>query len=142
MAFANRVQGYVVGRRTFDVVTELCGGQFPHAGKWPIYVVTSAASDRSDMDGVTFGCLDNLPSWLEANTPETSGDCLVWCDGGGQLISALSDQIDEWTLSVVPTLLGTGIPLFREGRPSVRLQAVGVASYDSGLIQLRYILAP
>ena len=71
MAFASRVQGYVVGRRTFDVVTELCGGQFPHVGKWPIYMVTSAASDRSDMDGVTFGCLDNLPSWLEANTPKT-----------------------------------------------------------------------
>ena len=33
MAFANRVQGYVVGRRTFDVVTELCGG--PHAGSGP-----------------------------------------------------------------------------------------------------------
>ena len=94
------------------------------------------------MDGVTFGCLDNLPSWLEANTPETSGDGLVWCDGGGQLISALSDQIDEWTLSVVPTLLGEGIPLFRDDRPSVRLQAVGAASYDSGLIQLRYTLAP
>ena len=31
---------------------------------------------------------------------------------GGQLIAALSAQIDEWTLSVVPTLLGNGIPLF------------------------------
>ena len=142
MAFASRVVGYVVGRRTFDVVTALCGGQFPHAGKWPIYVVTSAASDRADMEGVTFGSLDNLASWLEANTPETLGDGIVWCDGGGKLISALSDQIDEWTLSVVPTLLGQGIPLFREGRPSVRLQAVGAASYNSGLIQLRYTLAP
>ena len=118
MAFASRVVGYVVGRRTFDVVTELCGGQFPHAGKWPIYVVTSTASDRSDMDGVTFGSLENLASWLEANTPETQGDGIIWCDGGGQLISALSDQIDEWTLSVVPTLLGAGIPLF--GRAGLR----------------------
>lgn len=142
MAFASRVVGYVVGRRTFDVVTALCAGQFPHAGKWPIYVVTSAASDRPDIEGVTFGSLDNLASWLEANTSETASEGIIWCDGGGQLISALSDQIDEWTLSVVPTLLGQGIPLFRDGRPSVRLQAVGAASYQSGLIQLRYTLAP
>ena len=67
--------------------------------------------------------------------------CLPDCDGGGQLIAALSAQIDEWTLSVVPTLLGDGIPLFPQGRPSVDLEAVGAASYESGLIQLRYRLA-
>ena len=109
---------------------------------WPIYVVTSAASDRADVECVTFGPLDNLPSWLEANTPETQRDSIICCDGGGKLISALSDQIDEWTLRVVPTLLGQGIPLFRDGRPSERLQAEGAASYNSGLIQLRYTLAP
>ena len=140
MAFASRVVGYVVGRRTFDVVTELCDGEFPHVGRWPIYVVTSQESQRPEMEGVTFGLLENLESWLEGNTPVASGNEVIWCDGGGQLIAALSDQIDEWTLSVVPTLLGSGIPLFPEGRPAVRLKAVGAASYDSGLIQLRYAL--
>ena len=33
MAFASRVKGYVVGRRTFDIVS--CGGQFPHEGSGP-----------------------------------------------------------------------------------------------------------
>mgnify|MGYP001043071024 FL=1 len=142
MGFARRVVGYVVGRRTYDVVKELCDGQFPHVGRWPIYVVTSQASQRPDTEGVTFGSLDNLASWLEANMPKAAGNEVIWCDGGGQLIAALSDQIDEWTLSVVPTLLGSGIPLFPEGRPAVRLKAVGAASYDSGLIQLRYSLEP
>ena len=40
MAFASRVKGYVVGRRTFDIVSALCGGQFPHEGKWPCFVLT------------------------------------------------------------------------------------------------------
>ena len=124
-----------------DVVTELATVSF-HVGRWPIYVVTSKASERKEVDGLTFGALDGLASWLASNTPETTGDEVVWCDGGGQLIAALSDQIDEWTLSVVPTLLGSGIPLFPEGRPSVRLSAVGAASYDSGLIQLRYSRTP
>lgn len=47
MAFASRVKAYVVGRRTYEVVTALCDGAFPHVGKWPIFVVTSQAADMS-----------------------------------------------------------------------------------------------
>jgi dihydrofolate reductase len=141
MAFASRVKAYVVGRRTYEVVTALCDGAFPHVGKWPIFVVTSRADDMSPQDGITFGDLTAMTSWLESQTPATESEEVIWCDGGGQLIAALSAQIDEWTLSVVPTLLGDGIPLFPQGRPSVALEAVGAASYESGLIQLRYRLA-
>ena len=141
MAFASRVKAYVVGRRTFEVVTALCDGVFPHVGKWPIFVVTSKAADMSPQEGITFGNLTDMASWLEGQTPATEGEEVVWCDGGGQLIAALSAQIDEWTLSVVPTLLGDGTPLFPQGRPSVALEAVGAVSYESGLIQLRYRLA-
>ena len=141
MAFASRVKGYVVVRRTFEVVTDLCDGAFPHVGKWPIYVVTSKAADMRPQEGITFGGLTDLVSWLESQTPATEGEEVIWCDGGGQLIAALSAQVDEWTLSVVPTLLGNGIPLFPQGRPSVDLEAVGAAYYESGLIQLRYRLA-
>ena len=52
MGFASRVVGYVVGRRTFDVVTELCGGDFPHVGRWPIYVVTTKADSMTHVEGV------------------------------------------------------------------------------------------
>ena len=139
-AFASRVVGYVVGRRTFEVVRDLCEGQFPHIGRWPIYVVTSQAKAMVPNDGVSFGDLESLPQWLEKEAPQTGKDDLIWCDGGGQLIAALSDQIDEWTLNVVPTLLGNGIPLFPNNRRQARLRTLGAATYNSGLIQLRYAL--
>jgi dihydrofolate reductase len=138
MAFASRVVGYVVGRRTFDVVTELCGGDFPHVGRWPIYVVTTKADSMTHVEGVEFGDFDALPAWLGQHVPPTSDDEVVWCDGGGQLIASLSDVIDEWTVSVIPTLLGSGIPMFPSGRPAVDLETTGAMTYDSGLIQLRY----
>ena len=138
MAFASRVVGYVVGRRTFDVVTELCGGDFPHVGRWPIYVVTSKADSMTPVEGVEFGDFEALPAWLGQHVPPTSDDEVVWCDGGGQLIASLSDVIDEWTVSVIPTLLGSGIPMFPSGRPAVDLETTGAMTYDSGLIQLRY----
>ena len=137
-AFASRVVGYVVGRRTYEVVLELCGGEFPHVGRWPIYVVTSKADSMAQVEGVEFGDFDALPAWLGQHIPPTSDDEVVWCDGGGQLIASLSDVIDEWTVSVIPTLLGSGIPMFPTGRPAVDLSTTGAMTYDSGLIQLRY----
>jgi dihydrofolate reductase len=140
-AFANRVVGYVVGRRTFEVVQELCDGEFPHVGRWPIYVVTNQAAAMPDTEGVEFGTLEELPVWLGQRVAPTEGDEVVWCDGGGQVISALSEHIDEWTLSVVPALLGDGIRLFPGGRPPVSLSCSGAMSYSRGLVQMRYVKA-
>ena len=140
--FAGRVVGYVVGRRTYEVVLELCGGEFPHVGRWPIYVVTSQADKMPESEGVEFGDLESLPAWLGQRVPPTLDDDVVWCDGGGQLFSALSDSIDDWTVSVIPTLLGSGIRMFPSGRPSVDLETTGAMTYDSGLIQLRYRRKP
>ncbi len=140
-AFANRVVGYVVGRRTYEVVQELCDGEFPHVGRWPIYVVTNQAAAMPDTEGVEFGTLEELPVWLGQRVAPTEGDEVVWCDGGGQVISALSEHIDEWTLSVVPALLGDGIRLFPGGRPPVSLSCSGAMSYSRGLVQMRYVKA-
>lgn len=136
--FASRVVAYVVGRRTFEVVLDLCEGEYPHAGRWPIYVVTSQADKMKPMEGVEFGDFDSFPAWLGQRVAPTSGDEVVWCDGGGQLFAALTDSIDEWTVSVIPTLLGKGIPMFPSGRPPVDLQTTGALTYQSGLVQLRY----
>ncbi len=140
-AFASRVVGYVVGRRTYEVVKELCEGEFPHVGRWPIFVVTHQAAAMPATEGVEFGTLEELPAWLGQRVAPTEGDEVVWCDGGGQVISALSEHIDEWTLSVVPSLLGDGIRLFPGGRPPVALTCSGAMSYSRGLVQMRYIKA-
>ncbi len=137
-AFSQRVVGYVVGRRTYEVVTALCDGEFPHAGRWPIYVVTTQAAAMAPVEGVTFGPLEGFAGWVGQHVPPTSPEEVVWCDGGGQLIAALSEAVDEWTLSIVPTLLGSGIPLFPEGRPPTDLALRGAMSHESGLVQVRY----
>jgi dihydrofolate reductase len=133
-AFASRVVGY-------EVVKELCEGEFPHVGRWPIFVVTHQAAAMPATEGVEFGTLEELPAWLGQRVAPTEGDEVVWCDGGGQVISALSEHIDEWTLSVVPSLLGDGIRLFPGGRPPVALTCSGAMSYSRGLVQMRYVKA-
>ena len=44
------------------------------------------------------------------------------------------------TLSIVPVLLGEGVPLFGRTGSDVRLELVESQSFASGLVQLRYRL--
>ena len=138
MAFASRVKGYVVGRRTFDIVSALCGGQFPHEGKWPCFVLTRTPSNHESTDALTYGTVDDLLGWMASHVSNNSAEDVVWCDGGGQSLAALAGHIDEWTISVIPTLLGSGIPLFPKGRPPQDLESVGAMTFDSGLVQMRF----
>ncbi len=64
----------------------------------------------------------------------------VFIDGGSETIDLFlkEEMIDEIILSIVPVLLGDGIPLFRQGRKELKLQLTGTRQYDSGLVQLHY----
>ncbi|MFF2885798.1 dihydrofolate reductase family protein [Paenibacillus sp. NPDC057967] len=60
--------------------------------------------------------------------------------GSGLLASSLlrAGLVDEMQLTVVPIILGHGIPLFRNIHPQVPLQLVHTESYLSGNVLLRY----
>jgi dihydrofolate reductase len=61
----------------------------------------------------------------------------VYVDGGALIRSFLAaDLIDDVTLSVIPVLLGAGVPLF--GGVERRMTLVSSRSFPSGLVQLRY----
>jgi dihydrofolate reductase len=46
--------------------------------------------------------------------------------------------ISEHIVSVIPVLLGAGIPLFDGPGPFEELRLVSSRAYDSGIVQLRY----
>lgn len=64
----------------------------------------------------------------------------IWLYGGAELARAflLSGQIDELHLGIVPTLLGSGIPLFAPGFPQHDFELISCASYSRGLVYLTY----
>jgi len=47
--------------------------------------------------------------------------------------------IDEFIISVIPLLLGDGVPLFKKGRPELNLRLINSKHFDKGLVQLHYI---
>ncbi len=134
-AMNERVDTYIVGRRTYDVVLGLTGGDFPQAKMYDCYVVTR--QERESGNGVTFynGSLKDLITRLKG---EEGKD--IYCDGGAQVVKALMelDLIDEYIISVIPIALGDGIRLFQGGTPTIDLELVKSESFETGLVQLTY----
>jgi dihydrofolate reductase len=67
----------------------------------------------------------------------------AWLVGGGALAALFRSQglITEHIVSIVPVILGAGVPLFASGGPRESLKLVESKSYPNGLMQLRYLRA-
>lgn len=131
--FIDTVDAVIVGRRTYDKVLSM-GYDFPHSSK-DAYIVTR--TPRPALGSVKFytGDLKDLVLRLK----KTSGKN-IFVDGGAQVVHQLllDDLIDEFYISIIPILLGDGIPLFQKGRPQTTLTLVSTTSFDKGLVQLHY----
>lgn len=64
----------------------------------------------------------------------------VWLVGGGRLAASFleSGRIDEVIMTVIPVLLGNGIPLFADGQSHRRLRLIGYRQFAAGVVTLRY----
>ena len=64
----------------------------------------------------------------------------IWLVGGAEIIKEFlkNNLIDEYIITVIPTVLGEGIPLFAEGCGEHKLKLQNIKSYDSGVVQLSY----
>jgi len=63
----------------------------------------------------------------------------IYVDGGAVIRSFLgAGLVDDMTLSVIPTILGDGVPLFGPGLPEQGLVLDEARSFPSGLVQVRY----
>jgi riboflavin biosynthesis pyrimidine reductase len=60
--------------------------------------------------------------------------------GGAGLIASFLDagEIDEFDIHVMPTLIGTGIPLAAPRYRDVALQLRSATKYPDGVVRLRY----
>jgi dihydrofolate reductase len=64
----------------------------------------------------------------------------IWLFGGGALASSLlaARLVDVVEVTVVPVLLGAGIPLVATGAPRTPLRLTDSRAYPSGVVALRY----
>ncbi len=130
--FYETVDSLIMGRATYDQV--LGFGKWPYAGK-PCYVLThrSAAPDPN-VELVAGDAKDVL-----ARVSQTSPG-VIWLVGGSDVARrfAVAGLIDEYRVTIIPTVLGSGISLFPEGFPETRLRLSGTETL-AGTVELQYV---
>lgn len=133
--FLDQVGAMVMGRRTYDVVAGFDGWFY---GDLPILVPTSRPLEPvrptvRAVSGTIDGVLDEALS--------VAGGRDVYVDGG-QLVRAALDagRVDELVVTVVPVVLGAGLPLFAGVTRRHALRFVSHRDYGNGMLQL--VLAP
>jgi dihydrofolate reductase len=131
--FLANIQGIILGRRTYEQV--LTFGPWPYVGM-PAWVCTRTAN-RTGNGHVTMTTAD--PESLLAEI-DALGIQRVWMLGGGELAGVFHDlgRIDEYRISVMPILLGRGLPLLGSATRQRNLTLVRSQSYSAGVVQLTY----
>lgn len=131
--FYTAVEALLMGSRTYEQV--LGFGTWPYAGK-PCWVFTQRRLPLACSNVV---CTSESPSAVVAAL-QAANLRRVWLLGRAQLAASFRAHglISEYILSVIPVILGAGIPLYMTPGPTENLQLVDTKSYPSGVVQLRY----
>jgi len=92
------------------------------------------------------GKKDNI-TYVNSNVKDfinglSENDGNIWLVGGADIVKEFlkNNLIDEFVITVIPIVLGEGIPLFGDGCGEHKLKLQNIMSYDSSVIQLRYQL--
>lgn len=130
-AFADSVDTMVLGRKTYE--TALGFPAWPYGAFRCIVLSHQTWPVRN---GESFFCGE--PARV-VEALSRAGARRVYVDGGEVIRQFLAAElIDDLTISVIPILLGDGIPLFKSGGTEQRLALIEGKTFPSGLVQLRY----
>ncbi|HEY8804280.1 MAG TPA: dihydrofolate reductase family protein [Clostridium sp.] len=131
--FVQGVDTVIMGRKTYDKALSY-GVDFPHKGR-KCYVISRVRTGFDENVEYYSGNFKNLIEDL--NNREGSN---IYIDGGAEIVNELLkiDMIDEFIISIIPILLGSGIRLFKDGMPKQLLNLKSTKKFTSGLVQLWY----
>lgn len=133
--FLASVDCYVMGSHTYEHALEL---GWPY-GETPVFVLTSRALSK-EKENVTFYS-GELKDFVE-NTLKPYKN--VWMVGGSQLTRDFLYQglADEIVITMIPIILGTGLPFFEAIGKEIPLHLKDVKAFTDGMVELTYQIKP
>ena len=132
--FMKEVGALLMGRRTYDVVCGFEGAWF--YGETPVLVATQ----RPLVAKVpTVRAVSGTIAELIEQAIRAAAERDVYIDGGALIRSALdAGLIDELVVTIVPIVLGQGMPLFAGVHARQPLTLVSSRTIGAGMVQLKY----
>lgn len=134
-SFIKDIDTVVMGWNTYhQIVTELSPNEWIYH-ELTTYVITHRVLPSTE--NIKF-VQDSPCSMIERLKLEEGK--AIWICGGGNIIQPLVHHglIDEYYISVMPTILGSGIRLFEKNSKEIKLRLVSTQSYN-GITELVYV---
>ncbi len=131
-AFYSSVDTVLLGNATYQQLFEL-SDEFPYADK-KCYVFSR--SEQPSSPHVTF-VSENIPKFMEQLQQKDGNH--IWMVGGADILDLFLKNrlVDEFIITLIPTLLGSGIPLFKPNNPELMLQLERTDQFGQ-MVQLHY----
>ena len=124
------------GRKTYDQALTMSGGVGGFGPNVKNYVFTHRPpkSPPGDVEFVN----EPIARFAKRLRKQPGKD--IWIMGGGGVVASFLDaeEIDEFSIHVIPVLIGEGIPLIAPSRRTVRLKLLSTRRFSDGVVHLNY----
>lgn len=129
--FFSSVDVLVMGRNSYDVVSHF--DPWPYEGK-RVIVLSSTLTSVCEQAELFKGEITALIEKLHAEDTKH-----IYVDGGATISQFLNrGLVDQLIISLIPVVLGSGIPLFSNINNDKWCRLMSSQVYSNGLVQLRY----
>lgn len=132
--FVKNIDTILMGQNTYhQIVTELSPTEWVYRD-FKTYVITH--TEHLSTEKIHFTSISPV-DLLKKLKAEKGKD--IWICGGANIIQQLlyEDMIDQYYISIIPTLLGSGIRLFENGKRELKLKLLKTQTYN-GITDLVY----
>lgn len=133
--FYETVDTILIGRRTYDWVMDHENGNFPYKNK-KCYVFSKTLSGKNENVEFINEDIVNFTNRIKENDGKN-----IWIVGGGDLLHFFIKEklVDEFIITMAPTLIGRGIPLFKEVDFEIELVLKSMRRFNQ-FVELHYEL--
>ncbi|MBE9115428.1 dihydrofolate reductase [Lusitaniella coriacea LEGE 07157] len=134
-AFMESIDRLIMGRKTYEKVLSFDEWSY---GNKPVIVLSRNKIEIPDRLAETVSHSSESPRDLRDRLSKEGAERL-YIDGGITIQRFLNEGlIDDLTITIIPILLGSGIPLFSNLKKDISLNHIATKTYDFGFIQLTY----
>ena len=133
--FMETIDVLVMGRKTYEKV--LSFGMWPY-GNTPVVVLSSNKIEFPNDLNQNVTCSSESPKEL-CERLANEGAKRLYVDGGKTIQGFLAEGlITDLTITVIPVVIGSGIPLFKNSGKDISLEHFATKTFDFGFVQLTY----
>lgn len=133
--FIRTIDTIVMGRKSFEKVVSF--NPWPYEGT-PVVVLTDTGTHVPQHLHAHVRTMSGAPRQIVTRL-YAEGLEHLYIDGGVTIQRFLADGlVGDLTVTIIPILLGEGIPLFSPEGPETSLTLLGAEKSDNGFVQVRY----